>query len=160
MLFVKFFREVLVVAIVKPHGLKLACTQNKESHKFNVYQAGFIVIQRYCLQTKVISFDRRSVPVTPCICFSATESSLDVHEEWKYLSSKNRDTVEVVQYACYGVSMCVRIITSINKFSRLRKHCMRETATSTSKHTLTSKVLTVWSTVDRLTAGKPCMVHA
>ena len=94
MLFVKFFREVLVEAIVKPHGLKLACIQNKESHKFNVYQAGFIVIQRYCLQTKVISFDKRSMLTTPCICFSATESSLDVHEEWKYLSSKNNDSVK------------------------------------------------------------------
>ena len=81
MLFVKFFREVLVETVVKPHGLKLACTQNKESHKFNVYQAGFIVIQRNCLQTKVISFDKRLVLTTPCICFSATESSLDVHEE-------------------------------------------------------------------------------
>ena len=81
MLFIKFFREVLVETVVKPHGLKLACTQNKESQKFNVYQAGFIVVQRNCLQTKVISFDKRLVLTTPCICFSATESSLDVHEE-------------------------------------------------------------------------------
>ena len=85
---------------------------------------------------------------------------------WKCMKSENTRWLQreiedsnIVRYALYVLSMCLEIVTSINRFSRLGKHRIKATTLFRFNDMWISRVFTDWTTIDRLTTDKACVKH-